>query len=37
MNETPASLPLWRYVVWSVAIVVLTVAVLYWFECKISG
>jgi len=37
MSATPESPARWRYVVWSMVIVVLTVAVLYAFECKISG
>ena len=37
MNASPRSPSSWVYVLWSVAIVVVTVAVTYLFEIKISG
>ena len=37
MTDTPASPSRWIYVLWSLAIAVLTIALVYAFECKISG
>jgi len=37
MSESPRSPSRWVYALWSVAIVVVTVAITYVFEIKISG
>lgn len=37
MTDTAASPSRWIYVLWSLAIVALTIALVYGFECKISG
>jgi len=38
MNDTPVASPSrWIYVLWSVLVVIATIAFVYAFECKISG
>ena len=37
MKPPPKSTPAWVYVLVSVAVTALTLALVVWFECKISG
>lgn len=37
MSEPAQTTPRWKSVLWSLAIVALTAALVYAFECKISG
>jgi len=37
MKPPPKSMPVWGYLLVSVAVFALTLAFAVWFECKISG